>query len=129
MLVKQTPTVMPDCGHDCIVMSWPYIDRIDVKEIIAGKAPVGSLTVLSVQHTYYLAGKDGNEWWLRRNSIGGYNVLRLDSDANPPRCSKTEPPAHAYIAPGAGKTLEELEREGDAAFGHWDAPRRPNFDD
>jgi hypothetical protein len=110
-------------------MAWPYIDRIDVKEVLRGKAPLGALIVLSIQHTYFRTPADGNELWLRRNTGEGYNVVRLGGDANPPRCSKNDAPASPYITPTAGKTFDDLERAGDAMFGHREGPSFiSNFD-
>ena len=123
MLVRQTPTVMPDCGPDCITVAWPYIHRIDVLEILRGKAPLGPMTALSIQHTYFVAHAEGNRLWLRRNAVGGYNLLRVGASDHPPRCSRDTPPARPYISIG-GRVLDEMETAGDAAFGHQDGPKR-----
>ena len=113
-IIKQTPTAFPDCGKDCIVMSWPWIDEFDVERVIRGSAPTGRLQVLVVQHTRYRDDLGSRRWWLRRNDLGGFNLLRLSEDERPNQCSKTAPPARAHIHPSSGRTLDDLEKEAES---------------
>jgi hypothetical protein len=115
-LVRQVPTPFPDCGDDCIVMSWPWILDLDVESVLAGRAPRGRITVLNVQHTYMSHARPGR-FWLRRNTLGGFNILRLGDGPAPRRCPKTAPPVHPYITPREGQTLEDLRREGQSQYG------------
>ncbi len=115
-LVRQVPTPIPDCGDDCIVMSWPWILDIKVDTVLAGGARRGPLTVLSVQHTYLRSGRPGR-FWLRRNSLGGFNLLRLGDGPKPRRCAKDAAPDNPYITPAEGRTLEDLRREGLDRYG------------
>ena len=116
-IVRQTPTVFPDCGDDCIVMSWPWVVELDVERVIRGKVPSISLTVITVQHTSYRTDLGARRWWLRRNSLGAFNVLRLDDKARLPRCAEGSMPAKPYIRPGDGRTLRDLAREGEEYYG------------
>ena len=113
-LVRQTPTIVPQCD-DCIVMSWPYIDVLDVTRVEQGHAPLGQLTVLSVQHTWIRPPKD-DRWWLRRNTAGGYNVI--SEGRHTPRCLKDGPRPQPFVELRPGQTLDDLEREGDQRYGH-----------
>lgn len=121
-IVRQTPTVMPDC-EQCIWMAWPYIDYLDVKQIVRGHAPLGPLKALSIQHTYFVPSKA--RWWLRRNASGSFNVLSIEDKAKPVLCSNDDPPARPYIRPREGQTLDDLEREGDERYGHKDGVAVP----
>jgi hypothetical protein len=96
-LVRQTPTPIPDCGADCIVMSWPWILDLDVEAVVRDSAPTGRLRVLSVQHTFYRADLGDRRWLLRRNARQGFNLLRVDPDARPKLCGKGSPAAAPYI--------------------------------
>jgi hypothetical protein len=117
IIVRQTPTVVPECGDDCIIMRWPWIVELDVERVIRGKAPSTSLTVLTVQHTYYRTYLGARRWWLRRNSLGAFNVLSVDDKERLPRCTEGSPPAGPYIQPGNGRTLRDLAREGEEYYG------------
>lgn len=115
-LARQIPTPIPDCGEDCIVMSWPWVLDLQVEAVLAGRAPRGRLTVLSVQHTYLRNERPGR-FWLRRNTLGGFNLLRLGDGPKPRRCAKDAAPDDPYITPGEGRTLEDLRREGLDRYG------------
>ena len=113
-IVEQTPTAV--CDDFC--MEWPYIDELDVKQVMRGRAPMGQITVLSMQHNYRRAPRTGSRMWLRRNDTGGYNILKIGNEPKPPLCSNEEKPARPYVRPGAGRTLDDLKREGDQLYGH-----------
>jgi hypothetical protein len=110
-IVSQTPTVFPDCGDDCIVISWPWILDLDVRRVHFGDAQRGRLTVLAVLHTDYRPDLGSRRWKLRRNDLGGFNLLRGAENLTA-RCADDQPPATAYIKPPDGRTLEDLRREG-----------------
>lgn len=116
-IVGQTPTAIPDCGEDCIVVSWPWIVDLWVDEVLRGRARTGRLTVLTVQHTEVGTDFAGGHWWLRRNTLGGFNVLRLGNEEQPRPCKRGLPPAQAYITPGKGQTLNALRKEGERLYG------------
>lgn len=115
-IARQTPTVIPDCGADCIIMRWPWILELNVERVIEGKVDSNPLTVLTVQHAYY-ADLGAGRWWLRRNSLGAFNVLKVSNSTPLPLCSEGAPPARPYIQPSNGKTLRDLEREGEEYYG------------
>tara|TARA_R110002124_G_scaffold270064_1_gene438271 strand:- start:304 stop:792 length:489 start_codon:yes stop_codon:yes gene_type:complete len=110
-IVSQTPTVFPDCGDDCIVISWPWILDLDVRRVHFGDVRRGRLTVLAVLHTDYRPDLGSRRWKLRRNDLGGFNLLRGAENLTA-RCADNQPPAAAYIKPPDGQTLEDLRREG-----------------
>jgi hypothetical protein len=110
-IVQQTPTAYPECGDDCIVTSWPWIVQMDVKHVLRGRATLGRLTVLKVQHTDFPTNRT-HRWWLRRNDIGGFNILFPNENANPPRCARAAKPAEPYFRPPQGKTLDDVAAEG-----------------
>ena len=98
-------------------MSWPWVLELDVERVSKGNVALGPLTVLTVQHTHYRTDLGARRWWLRRNSSGMFNVLRLDEKADVPRCAKNAQPARPYIRPGDGKTLGDLVKEGEKFYG------------
>lgn len=108
---SQTPTVFPDCLDDCIVISWPWIVDLDVSRTHFGDVRRGSLTVLAVLHTGYRDDLGSRRWKLRRNDLGGFNLLRGAENLKN-RCADDQPPATAYIKPPDGQTLEDLRRMG-----------------
>ncbi len=109
-IVAQTPT---DVEYDDVfVVAWPWIVDLDVQRVTKGRAPLGPLTVLSIQHTYIQNDLGAQRWWLRRNTLGGFNVL---NSAAARRCGG--PPAPPYIRPGPGVTLDGLRAEGVRRFG------------
>lgn len=116
-ILRQTPTPISDCGDDCIVMSWPWILDLDVERVLKGRASSGPLTVLTVQHTYFRTNLGARRWWLRRNTLGGFNVLQPRTEATPPRCPKDTPPAQPFVTPPEGQTLRDLRRDGERMYG------------
>lgn len=107
-VVKQSPSPIPDCPNDCIVMRWPWFLDLEVKRSLAGEVPVGRLGVLSVQHTEFRPDYGFRRWWLRRNSEGGFNLLGEAGHSDLARCPKGTPAADAYIKPAPGETIEQL---------------------
>lgn len=116
-ITEQVPSEIGDCGDDCIVMSWPWFIDLDVRRVLDGLAPKGTVTVLAVQHTYFRRDLGFKRWWLRRNSQGGFNLLSEEDDVRLSRCAQGIAPAKAYIEPDAGGTLEELRLEGEKRYG------------
>jgi len=114
---RQTPTIVPDCG-DCIIMRWPWIVELQVQRVHSGRLARGQVTVLTVQHTYYRRDLGARRWWLRRNTLGAYNVLQPDEGETLQRCSAESPAARPYIQPPDGKTLEDLRRGAEEHYGH-----------
>lgn len=117
-IVRQVPSVVPEPGEgDYIIMSWPYFIDLDVLRVLEGDAPIGRSTMLSVQHTYWRRGLGTRKWWLRRNKLGGFNILRNDDNQRFVRCDHGGPAAEPYVSPGEGRTLEDLIREGKERYG------------
>ncbi|WP_339914979.1 hypothetical protein [uncultured Brevundimonas sp.] len=116
-IARQTPTVMNDCGPDCIVMAWPWIVELDVRRVYSGDLARGPVTVLTVQHTYYNQVRNGRHWWLRRNTLGTYNVLQPAQGETLQKCAADSPAASPFIQPPDGKTLDDLRREGEEYYG------------
>lgn len=117
-IVRQIPSVFPDCGDDCIIISWPWFMEIHVKRVIEGQAPTGRQLILTVQHTSFRKNLGTRKWWLRRNSLGGFNLLRLGDNEKLPRCTTDSIAADPYIRPPSGKTLDDLLREGEEVYRH-----------
>ncbi|WP_199229156.1 hypothetical protein [Caulobacter endophyticus] len=111
-VLRETPTAAYDCGPDRIVMSWPWIVELNVGRVLSGHATTGRLTVLTVQHTHTLRGRQYHLRWLQRNTLGAFNVLSVDPRNPPLQCAADAPPARPYVQPPDGKTLLDLEREG-----------------
>ncbi len=114
-IVSQTPTVFPDCGDDCIVISWPWIIDLDVRRIHSGDLRRGRLTVLAILHTDFRRDLGSRRWKLRHNDQGGFNLLRNEEEVTT-RCANDAAPATAYITPPDGQTLDDLRREGRAHY-------------
>jgi hypothetical protein len=116
-VVEQIPSRIPDCGPDCIVMSWPWFLDLDVKRSEVGNVRPGRLQTLIMLHTSYRRDLGERRWWLRRNTLGGYTVLRFAESERPERCAAGSPPANAPLRPGPNQTLADLRAEGKRAFG------------
>lgn len=115
-IVSQIPTVFPDSDDGWIVMSWPWFVDLDVSRVHSGDIQRGRLTTLAVLHTYYRRDLGSRRWKLRRNDLGGFNLLRGAEDTTA-RCEADRPPAPAYIKPPHGQTLDDLRREGREHYG------------
>jgi hypothetical protein len=115
-ILRQTPTVIPEC-EDCIIMRWPWLVDLRVRRVQEGLATRGDLTVLNVQHTYYRTDLGPRRWLLRRNTLGGFNVVVPSEEGRLPRCSESALPAPPYIQPADGTTLDDVRREGEARYG------------
>ncbi|WP_034159029.1 hypothetical protein [Sphingomonas sp. ERG5] len=113
-VVQQIPSEFPDCD-DCAIMSWPWFLDLKVKRVLEGQARKGTISVLSVQHTYLISRF--RTWWLRRNTAGSFNVLRLTSDQMPKLCPADAAPVAPYIGRGDGKTLDDLRRTSEQHYG------------
>jgi hypothetical protein len=116
-ITRETPTVTPDCGPDCIVMSWPWIVDLDVRRVYFGDLENGPLTVLTVQHTYHGSRRGVHRWKLRRNTLGSFNVVRPEEGETLQRCPVGSPPAQSFFEPRDGTSLDDLRREGEGYFG------------
>lgn len=112
-IVRQTPSTIGDCGPDCIIMVWPWFMQLNVKKVIEGDAPKGRMLALTMQHTYYRKNLGTVRWWLRRNSLGSFNILRFAEDNDTNRCPTGTLPAKPYIQPSDGKMLEDLLHESE----------------
>ena len=97
-------------------MSWPWIDEFDVDRAVVGSAPSGRLKVLTVQHTDFRRDLGARRWWLRRNDMGGFNLLRFGESEHLGQCAADAPPAQAFLHPPAGQTIDDVEREGEKAW-------------
>jgi hypothetical protein len=115
-IVRQVPSIFPDCGDGCIVMSWPWFVDFEVKRVLKGRAPTGRITVLTVQHTSFRLDLPARPWALRRNDLGGFNLIRTGDSQQLPLCHRDASPAPPYIRPSEGRTLADLIREGELAL-------------
>ena len=113
--VEQVPSELPDSGDD-LIMRWPWFLDLRIDRVLDGPPERGTVRVLSLQHTYLVPRR--GTWSLRRNALGGYNVVETEK---PDRCAASAAPARPFIRPGAGKTLDDLRRAGLARYGP--APR------
>lgn len=116
-ITRQTPTVIGGCGDDCIIMAWPWIIDLNVRWVYSGSVQRGPVTVLAVQHTYFSQPRNGRRWWLRRNSLGTYNIVQPNPDEPLQRCLADALPARPFISPADGQTLNDLRREGEERYG------------
>lgn len=116
-LVGQTPSVIPELDDGSIVMEWPWFLDLEIQRVVRGKAPTGKVTVLSVQHTYWVSNLGTKRWQLRRNDQGAFNVLGHADKSKLKPCPAGTPLAHAYLSPGKGNTLERLREEGEKRYG------------
>ena len=113
---KQVPSVTPECGPDCLIMVWPWFLDLEVKRSLVGDVPRGKLQTLAMLHTFFRLDLGNRQWWLRRNTLGGYNVLRFSREQKLLRCGKGSEPADAYIIPSPSRSLADLRAEGERAY-------------
>ncbi len=116
-VVGQVPSDFPDSDDDYIVMSWPYFIDLDIEQVAEGHVEARKITALSVQHTYWRSDLGARRWWLRRNTAGGYNILRIGIGAEPMKCPQGTAPDRAYLEPPAGQTLDEMRKAGERRYG------------
>lgn len=114
-IVRQIPTVMPEC--DCIIMRWPWIVDLRVRRVHAGHVRRGPLTVLTLQHNDHRPDVGAHRWLLRRNTLGSFNVVHDPGEGLLRRCSADAPAARPFISPADGETLDDLRRAGQKYYG------------
>lgn len=116
-IAAQVPSAVPDdCGPNCIIMVWPWFLDLDVSRMLVGDVPRGRLQVLAMLHVGFAENNGTRRWLLRRNTLGGYNLLRLDDERRSKPCARDAEPAMAYIVPGPGRTLADFRVEGERAY-------------
>lgn len=115
-IMRQTPSVFPDSNDGYIVMVWPWFLELEVRRAVSGAVPIGPLIVQSMQHTGFRENLGSRRWWLRRNSLGGFNLLRFEESEGLSKCSADGHLAEPYIRPGPGQTIESLLRDGAGAY-------------
>ncbi len=113
--IEQIPSEIPDCGSDCIIMSWPWFVDLKVTRVLDGQVADKTIGILTVQHTY-MVRKDG-VWLLRMSSTGGYNALRYTEEHGIERCPAGTPPTRPYIGTGDPHALNALREAGKARYG------------
>lgn len=116
-VVGQIPSDFPGLDDDYIVMSWPYFIDLDIVRVVKGQVEAKKITALSVQHTYWRSDLRARRWWLRRNTASGYNILRIEKGAEPPKCPQGATPARAYLEPAPGQTLDDMRKAGEQRYG------------
>ena len=115
-IIEQTPSVFPESYDDSITMVWLWFLKLNVSKVEVGSASTGPLLVLSMQHTSFRKDLGSRRWWLRRNSLGGFNLLRFFEAEALPRCAASREAAEALIRPGPKQTLNDLLRDGKRAY-------------
>lgn len=75
-----------------------------------GRAPIGRVTVLTVQHMWEPTDRD-TRWGLKRNSLGVFNEVQLAPSVELPLCAAHAPPVEPFIQPTSGQTLGDLRDE------------------
>ena len=110
--VAQVPTeIVEEPGY--IVMSWPWFVDLEVKRVLDGDLNEKKLTVLAVLHTSHVA--KARVYMLRRNTLGGFNLLRPARPEVLARCNAGVEPMLAYLRPAEGKSLEDYRLAGEKA--------------
>lgn len=109
VIVKQTPTARPPC-KDCVVLFSVWILDLDVKQVDAGSAPLGPLTVLSVESKAYPTDGVARRWLLRRNTASGFNVTYPPEEGRLAQCPADAAPVRPYLRLKDGQTLDDLRR-------------------
>lgn len=111
--VEQIPTpYWRSDDPNTIVISWPWFVDLDVRRVIEGDVENGLLETLVVLHSSYVTKT--RTFYLRRNSAGTFNILRIPDDVQIERCQPGTEPARPYIRPGPDQTLDDLRREAEA---------------
>lgn len=116
-ILRQTPSVFPDSKGDFIVMVWPWFLKLEVSRTLSGHIPIGPIIVQSLQHSSFREDLGAQRWWLRRNSLGGFNLLRFAESEGLSKCSEDGQLAEPYIRPGPGQTIDSLLSDGERAYG------------
>lgn len=116
-VVGQVPSDFVNSDDDYFIISWPYFIDLDIVRVVKGQVEGKKITALSVQHTYWRRDLGARKWWLRRNTASGYNILRIENGARPPKCPQGVAPDRAYLEPAPGQTLDEMRKAGERRYG------------
>ena len=116
LATKQIPSPIPDCD-DCIIVSWPWFIDLRIEKVLEGEIQEKQLTVLSVQHTYLRIDRGAHQIGLRRNSTGGFNMVRVGGARRLTLCAEGTPPAKPFLLPGPNRTLNDLRQDGERRYG------------
>lgn len=116
VIVRQVPTIMPRCA-DCIIFKWPWIVDLRVQHVHSGSVERGRLTVQTIQHTDYRSDLGKRRWWLRRNTLGGFNAELQSVEAKRQLCFASAKAVPPFTRPGPGRSLDDLRREGARHYG------------
>ncbi|MEP3051118.1 MAG: hypothetical protein ABJP48_08430 [Erythrobacter sp.] len=116
--VSQIPTVLPD-QPGFIVLTWPWFVDLRIRRVIDGELDANEVTALAVLHSEYT--EKHRIFLLRRNTLGGFNILGPEEPDEVPKCEIEIGPARPYILADSAETLEDYRRAGEEAWiRHWD---------
>jgi hypothetical protein len=118
--LAQIPSVYPRSDDpDVIVMSWPWFLDLRIKRVVDGEVPRPEITALIILHTSMVAKT--RTFLLRRNTLGGFNVIRAFEPDLVKRCPPDSAAVEPYLRPGPTQTLDDLRREGEAEYLRFEA--------
>jgi hypothetical protein len=115
-IAAQVPSVVPQMDDGSIILRWPWFVDLAVER--AGDRRQ-RLSVISIQHTYFVAGRRAR-WLLRRNTIAGYNARMRNEAPDAKRCGRDTPPARPYLGAENQAALDALRREAERLYGKRD---------
>lgn len=95
-------------------MSWPWFIDLEVERVLDGEFNEKKLTALAVLHTNYISKT--RVFLLRRNMLGGFNLLRPEKPESLTRCDAGVAAMVPYIRPAEGQSLEDYRRAGEKAW-------------
>jgi hypothetical protein len=115
-IAEQVPSVVPETDDGSIILRWPWFVDLAVERADHRRR---RLSVISVQHTYFVADRPAR-WLLRRNTMGGYNARMKNEAPDAKRCRRDTPPARPYLGAENQAALDTLRREAERRYGKRD---------
>ncbi|MBX7493579.1 hypothetical protein K3163_10200 [Qipengyuania sp. 1NDW9] len=113
--IGQFPTPFPN-DPNYIVISWPWFVDLEVARVIDGRMNDPEISALAVLHSRYV--DKTLTWFLRENTLGEYNILRLAEPEKAKKCAPGVVRPEPYLRPSEGETLASLRQ---AAIAEWEA--------
>lgn len=111
-VVDVLPTLIPpEKAKGGIFISWPWFVDLKVTRVLEGEGSKGLYPVLAVLHGGL--GPEKRVYFLRSNTIGGYNLIRTSDENALERCQPGVAPAEPLMWDLTDKTIEEYRREAE----------------
>jgi hypothetical protein len=112
--IEQIPSDIGKPTDGSIIMTWPWFIDLEVKRVLNGELLSNVVTVQSLQHTHFVSRT--RTWYLRRNSLGGFNAIVWAEGTYLKLCDAGSAPVDAFVS-SSRQTEAELRAAGQRRYG------------